>query len=243
MRNALQIVTDALDELGIPTPSSITSTTDDTEKQCRAILHAGARSFRNLRTFPQLKKKHEITLVSARYQYPLPSDYYAALPDTAWDEDRAWRLMGPLSDGEMTSRVLGLTGGSTNRIGYRVFGPDINPASTGGQFKVEPTPTASGGVLSFEYIIRSMFVKSDYTTYYELLNADTDYCLFDDDLMTAEFKWRYLRAKKKDYEQELADAKTLLDAAVARWQGTFIGSLTGGGTQRRYSVPDGGWSF
>lgn len=242
MMNVLQIVQTALDELGLPYPSTILSTSDPLQRQCRALLYAAGRSFRAKRTFSQLKKKHSITLVAARYQYPLPADYYAALLDTAWDEDKNLRILGPLADSEMTNRTIGLVG-STSIYAYRIFGPDLNPASTGGQLKVDPVPSASGGILSFEYLTKNMFVDATYATFAETIAVDTDYSLFDDDLMIAEFKWRYLRAKKKDYAQEQADAASMLDSATTRWDGTVRGSMTGRKRSRRYEVPSGGWTF
>jgi hypothetical protein len=242
MITVLEIVQSALDELGLPNPTSILSTTDPTEKQCRRILQAAATFARNQRAWPQLKKQGSLTLVDARYQYPLPSDYYAALPGTQWDDNNQCRLIGPIGDANWTDRTKG---NDEEYTAFRIFGPDLNPSSTSGQIKINPTPTTAdaGTVLSYEYVIRSLYVKSDYSAYYEVVNADGDYCLLDDDYMVAEFKWRYLRAKKKDYAQEKADADAMLDAAVARWKGSRIGSMLNEGTGPRYSVPDGGWPF
>lgn len=242
MMNVLAIVQSALDEMGLPYPASLTSTTDPLQRQAKALLYAACRYFRSQRTFAQLKKKHSITLTAARYQYPLPSDYYSALPDTQWDEDNNWRLIGPLNDASMTDRTIGLNS-VTTRIAYRVFGPDLNPASTAGQFKVDPVPSASGGILSFEYITRNTFVDATYVTFAETIAANTDLCLFDDDLMVAEFKWRFLRAQKKDYAEEKAEAVGMLDTAVSRWSGSFRGSFTGKKSQRPYQLPDGSWSL
>lgn len=242
MMNVLTIVETALDELGMPYPAALTSTTDPTQRQCKALLYAASRFLRSQRTWAQLKKKHSVTLANGRYQYPLPADYYAALPNTQWDENNDWRLIGPLADSEMTDRTIGLDS-VTTRIAYRIFGPDLNPASTAGQFKIDPVPTADGAVLSFEYIIKNFFVDSTYTTYAEAISANTDYSLFDDDLMVAEFKWRYLRAKKKDYDQEKADAQAMLDSAVSRWNGEFKGSFTGRKRLEPYKIPDGSWSI
>ena len=242
MRNVTQIVQDALDEMGLPYPSGIVSATDPTERQARALVYAACRFFRSQRTFPQLKKKHTVTLAINRYEYPLPADYYAALPDTQWDEDQNLRLLGPYSDSAMTDRTIGEVGSGVI-IAYRIFGPDINPASTAGQFKIDPVPTAAGGILSFEYISKNTFVDNTYTTYAETVAANTDYCLFDDDLMVAEFKWRWLRAKKKEFDVEYKEARALLEPAVNRWAGSYRGSMVGRAGGPRYSVPYKSWSL
>jgi len=241
MMNVLAIVQDALDELGMPYPAALTSTTDPLQRQCKSLLYAACRMLRAKRTFNQLKKKHTITTTAARYQYPLPADYYSALPDTQWDEGTNLRVIGPLSDAAMTDRTIGLQG-VTTRPAFRIFGPDLNPASTAGQFKIDPIP-GDAYDLSFEYITRNCFVDSTYTTYAERISANGDYCLFDDDLMVAEFKWRYLRAKKMEHDTEKMEAQEMLDSAASRWHGSHRGSLTGAKSQRPYQLPDGSWSL
>lgn len=241
--SVLTIVQDALDEMGLPYPASIESSTDPTQRQCKRILQASAEFLRSQRIWPQLKKQGSITLVDARYQYPLPSDYFSPLVDTQYHDTNAWRLIGPVMDAEWVDRTKGVAGGY--QTAFRIFGPDLNPSSTAGQIKIDPTPTASeaGQTLSYEYLIKSLYVKSDYSSYYETVNDDTDLCLFDSDLMTAEFKWRYLRSKKKEYEQEFNDARAILATAMRRLEGSKIGSMLNKSTGPRYNVPPGGWTF
>lgn len=295
MKTVLQIAEQALDELGIPVPSSIVDTTDYGQRQINALLRAAAEGFRTQRVFPQQKKRYswDVSVADAaasRYKFPLPEDYFAALPSTQWDEDAQWRLIGPLSDGEFTDRKVG-GDNVTERTAYRIFGPDFNSTTGGGQFMVDPIP-ASGLTLSFEYVTRTIFLpkfwaastvfaagtycsasgniylttaggttgatipshttgsaSDDVVTWAyvsapkETISLDTDLCLFDDDLMVAELKWRYLRAKKKDYQQEYSDAQTLLMGAVARLEGSHIGSFEGRARAVRYELPDGSWTF
>ena len=77
---------------------------------------------------------------------------------------------------------------------------------------------------------------------YETLLADTDICLFDDDLIKLG-----LRAKWRDEKGEEAAAaekeyKSKINKAVARLEGSAIGSFSRIGTERRrYNLPYGGW--
>jgi hypothetical protein len=296
MKTVLQIAEQALDELGIPVPSSIVDTTDYGQRQINALLRAASESLRTQRVFPQQKKRYTwdvsaADVAASRYRWPLPEDYFAALPNTQWDEDAEWRLIGPLSDGEFTDRTVG-GDNVTQRTAYRIFGPDFNPTTSGGQFMVNPIPTTSGLTFSFEYITKTIFLPKFWSAsvafgattycsangniYYttaggttgatipshttgsasdgtvtwvyisapkETIALDTDLCLFDDDLMVAELKWRYLRAKKKDYQQEYSDAQTLLMGAVARLEGSRVGSFEGKAREVKYELPDGSWTF
>lgn len=290
----LAICTSALYELGQPVPSTLLGTSPSSA-QLRNIIEAQSRQLRNKRTFPQQKKSYSFDLVSGQYKYPLPQDYYSPLLDTWWDDDLRLRMLGPLGDAAWTDRTKGLSA-TTPEVGFRIFGPDSNIHSAGGQLQVHPTPTASGETLSFEYISKNLFLPKDWTpstagfttnvyvnangniyicsaittgttgttapshtsgtavdggvtwqyvsSAYESVIANTDLSLFDDDIMVAGVKWRYLKAKSLDYQEEYAAYATMIDQTEARMKGPFIGSFAGTGQRRRrYYVPSGGWSF
>lgn len=240
--NILTIVQTALDEMGLPYPASIVSATDPTQRQCKALIYAACRAFRSKRTLPQLKKKYSFATVAARSKYLLPADYYAALPDTQWNETTDRRLIGPVTDADMTGKKIA-SENVTSDYAYRIYGPDLNPASALGQFEIDPVPSGVE-TLSFEYITKYLFVDvATYAVFSEAITLDTDLSLIDEELLIADFKWRYLRAKKKDYAQEKADADDLLDAATSRWTGSFRGKFARGKKGPRYSFPDGNWTF
>lgn len=283
----------ALYELGQPVPTSIVSTSSPEQLRLKNIIEAQARQLRNRRTFAQQKKSFSFSLVSGQYKYPLPDDFYSPLIGTHWDDNLRLRLLGPLSDASWTDRTKGLNS-SAPEVAYRIFGPDTNPYSTGGQIQVNPTPTSSGDVLSFEYISKNLFNPVNWTpstagitsgqyvncngniykstgagttgttapihttgtasdgsiswTFvsapYESVVVDTDFSLFDDDIMIAGVKWRYLKSRSLDYEAEYANYTTMIEQTTARLSGPFVGSFAGDGKNiKGYSVPPGGWSF
>lgn len=120
-----------------------------------ALLLAQANSLRNHWTWPQLKRIKTFSLVAGQDKYMLPPDYYSALPDTQWDNTFRMRLIGPLTDSAFTTTTRGVS--QLPVTGYRLFGPDANPNSAGGQLMVTPTPGSSGKQLSFEYISKNIF--------------------------------------------------------------------------------------
>lgn len=287
----LEIVQSALYDTGNTPPTSLITATAFSLKM-KNILYSQTRQLRNLRVFPQQKKKYTFDLVSGQSSYQLPRDFYAACMDTQWDDDRKLRLLGPLSDGDFTARTKGLIT-TSNFVGYRIFGPDTNPnSSASGQFEVTPTPTSSGETLSFEYISSNMFlppywapstayVIGDYVSSsgniylcdtngtssstspsattanitdgttrwdyqsaaYERIVTNSDLCLFDDDIMIAGVKWRYLRSSKLEFQEEYEQYVALLKTAQTRHVGSFVGSMCGPTNRRRYSVTSGGWTF
>lgn len=292
----LGIAQAVVSETGLVIPTSIISTTDNAQIQLRNLLYAQARQLRNRRIWPQQKKIYVFNTVNGTASYQLPQDYYAATTGTAWDDTKKLRLIGPMSDSRFTARTRGVV--EVTNTAYRIFGPDINPASAGGQFVVSPTPS-SAFELSFEYLTETLFLpplwvastaytmaanpyisangnvyKLDtngtssattapiavttavnsiidntakwhyYSPGYESIVLDTDLCMFDDDLMVAGLKWRYKQAKKLDWQDDYQAYTTLVEGAVGRWQGSFIGRLDRPQrTGPRYTTPDGGWSF
>jgi hypothetical protein len=52
---------------------------------------------------------------------------------------------------------------------------------------------------------------------YETLVTDSDLCHFDDEIMIAGLKWRFLRARGLAYEDLLGEYEQLKDGAASRW--------------------------
>jgi hypothetical protein len=161
MPTVLEIAQRSLDELALPRVSTLLGTTDNAVNQVRALIYAEAEYLRNQRIFPQCKRKHTFSTADGRAQYPLPEDFYAALLRTQWDTTNRWELIGPMSDQSMAFRTYGFVS-FEERYGYRIFGPDMNPNTSGGQFEINPTPGTSVAALYFEYITKTLFLPPNW---------------------------------------------------------------------------------
>jgi len=82
-----------------------------------------------------------------------------------------------------------------------------------------------------------------YDSPYETILADSDLCIFDDDLVIAGLKWRIKQAKGLEYEDLNAGYARMLNMAKSRWTGPYVGSFTGKGARPRYRVPYGSWDI
>lgn len=152
----LALVQAALADLWAEVPTSIVSATNVTQIQLRNLLYSECRHLRNRRVFPSQKKIHTFDTSSGVSTYQLPRDFYAAIMDTQYNNDEKQRLLGPVPDGYFAYLTKGI-GSSTENFTYRIFGPDNNPNSAGGQFNINPTGPTDAVELSFEYITSSMF--------------------------------------------------------------------------------------
>lgn len=155
-KTALQLITRACYIAKLPPPSALVSATDSSTLQLTELFYDTGRELLESRWWPQLKKRHTIRLETGRGEYPLPLDFYAAIPDTQYELNNNWQLNGGMSDGEWNMRKFGYVT-VENRKAFRVFGPDINSNSGGGQFSIDPVPGDGdqGVVLSFEYLSKS----------------------------------------------------------------------------------------
>lgn len=169
--NVLQIVQRGCQSIGIPSPVSLISASTTVDLQLRGIFYDVHDFLRNQRIFVQQKRTHIFDLEANRQFYPLPEDFYAALLGTQYDDTTKFPLVGPLSDAQFDRREYGLAGFNPFPA-FRIFGPDNNPYSAGGQFQVWPEPTADGDTLSFEYQSKNLFQPPNWvpSTAY-LLNA------------------------------------------------------------------------
>ena len=129
----LTICQNAALEIGLPEPTSIVSSTGQTEKELLKFVLRVGEDVRLLYTWPQLRKSTTITLVDGQANYALPSDFDRHLYETHWDRTNQWPLIGPLTPQEWRARKEGITTTSPrNRFTLQGYG--LN------QFYLDPTP-------------------------------------------------------------------------------------------------------
>ena len=163
-KTALQLVTSACYGANIPAPSALVGATSTDVLQLTELFYDTGRELRNCRVWPQLKRWHFIILESGRSQYPLPLDFYSALPGTQYETANQWALCGPETDPDWAFATYGIVD-VTSRKRFRVFGPDVNPNDSRGQFYVSPTPDDgdAGELVTFEYVSKSWLIPPLWT--------------------------------------------------------------------------------
>lgn len=182
MATVLSLVQSACYEAQIDAPSTLVSLTNLSELQLLNLFYATGRDLRQANCWPQLKRQHTIYLQAGRSQYPLPNDFYAALPNTHWDQQNHWAMRGPMGDAGYNYRRYGYVT-VENRKAYRVFGPDLASAANagaGGQVMIDPVPGASsaGQAITFEYMSKSWLMPPawgtgvDYTSSTSYVNVN-----------------------------------------------------------------------
>jgi len=147
----------------------------------------------------------------ATENYPLPADLAYLIVQTEWDRNFRWQLLGPLDAQEW--QVI--------KSGISPVGPRMRFRIMQGQFYINPVGSASTlfiDTIAFEYV-SSFWTASAMAPTVGVSNSwqnDTDVSLISEDLMILSLKWRFLKAKGLDWEQEFKDYNTKFDLVKGR---------------------------
>jgi len=183
---------------------------------------------------PVTTSTSSVSMTFAKQDYDLPSGYDRMISDTNWDRTDHWRNLGTKSSQDWQFLQGGIISiGPRER--YRIYN---------GKFRIFQALTTVYN-FSFEYVSNywvcaagsSEGTKAQFT-------ADTDTCVFPDDLMMAGLKFYFLKAKKLDYGIELGEFTRALSYNKAQDVPVPSMSLAPVGMNQLvgpWSVQDGNW--
>lgn len=140
--------------------------------------------------------------------YSLPTDFAYFMTQTFWDRNYRWQLMGPLDAQEW--QVL--------KSGISPTGPRRRFRIMGNLFYLDPVP-AEVTTIVYEYYSNA-WCQSNAGVAQSKWAADTDYYTLDDDCFILGLKWRFLRAKGLDYEEEYTAYVNACQRTLSRNGGT-----------------------
>jgi hypothetical protein len=170
----------------------------------------------------------------AKQDYDLPGGYDRMISDTNWDRTDHWRNLGTKSSQDWQFLQGGIISiGPRER--YRIYN---------NKFRIFQALTTVYN-FSFEYVSNWWVCAtgSDQSSK-SAFTADTDTCVFPDDLMLAGLKFYFLKAKKLDYSIELGEFMRSLSYNKAQDVPVSAMSLAPVGMNQLvgpWSVQDGNW--
>jgi hypothetical protein len=183
---------------------------------------------------PVTTSTSSVSMTFAKQDYDLPGGYDRMISDTNWDRTDHWRNLGTKSSQDWQFLQGGIISiGPRER--YRIYN---------NKFRIFQALTTVYN-FSFEYVSNwwvcatgsDQGSKSAFT-------ADTDTCVFPDDLMLAGLKFYFLKAKKLDYSIELGEFMRSLSYNKAQDVPVSAMSLAPVGMNQLvgpWSVQDGNW--
>jgi hypothetical protein len=155
------------------------------------------------------------SLAFGQEAYPQPSDLNYFIPQTGWDRNFRWQLLGPVNAQEW--QVL--------KSGISPVGPRLRYRLTDGQILINPAPYVPTGQASpisdqlvFEYASVNWVAvaASPAVAVQSAFVLDTDVSVLPEDLITLSLKWRVLKALGMAYADEWQEYDDKLATVTGR---------------------------
>ena len=234
MATLLSICQDAADVIGLPRPTAVASSTDQTT---RTLLGCARRSGVALARFwgwQALLREKTFTSTAAMVQANgIPSDWDGRMVSgTFWNRTMRRPVRGPLNSQEW--QQIQASGVQVVTDAFRI---------RNGALEIVPTPNGTD-TYAYEYISKHWCEDSGGTGL-ATWAADTDVPRLDDRLLVLGTVWRFLQGRGLDYQTAMQEYNMEVMNAVAR-DGTrrvvALSSDTANGA-RIPEIPEGSWAL
>ena len=232
----LTIVADACDRVGVPAPTSVISSSDNTIKQMRALCNQEVKDLGRAHSWQVLQREYTWIATAEEEQVNIRTDvmdFDRFMPYTMFNRTRNRIVSGPLTPSEWQD----LKSRSATVV-YDAFRERAN------KLLFMPTPTA-GQEYVFEYV--SCYTVSDAGSAETKIKftADGDYPLVDEELVTLGLIWRWYRAKGLDYSEAFTSYEAMKRELMSRdggQRGADLGKFSGWRGPRFPLFPDSSWN-
>lgn len=182
-------------ELGFIQPTAVMSSQVLTDIQLRHLVVAACDELLDMHNWQSLVKKHTFTVTSAA-TYPLPSDYYRMIDQSAFigtqqlDGAPSTMTWTRLQSGERTFRIIGDL--------FELFEPTAH----------------TGEVVTFYYVSKNYVIDST-TLLKDSFQQDSDKAVFPARLLTNFVKLKLLQTKNLDSRSAAQDFNAILETVIA----------------------------
>jgi hypothetical protein len=201
----LDIVQRVCDEVGLPRPAVVATSTDQLARQMFSLANAELEELSKRFDWPQLTREYTFPTVVGIAQYNLPADYRKFLSNTLYDMTRYYKMRGSVSPGEW-QRTKSMNLGSLSCAKVRIYG---NPL----KLNVVPTPVSVENVV-FEYLTENYAVNAG-NAEIPRFTADGDSPIIDEGLIRMGLKWRIKHAKGLEFSADLAEYEGVVNREFA----------------------------
>jgi hypothetical protein len=230
----LTIVQAVQGRVKLDTSSIVATATDATASHLFALANEAGDAISKRASWQALVKEQTFSAVAAEEQTDaLPTDWGGRfVNESFWNRTRQRRLIGPLTPNEWQAQKA--TTASTIFDSFRV---------RGGALLILPTATA-GDTYAYEYV-STQWARATGGDPQTAFLADTDYTVFDEELLKLDIRWRWKRDNELDYAEDFRLSETAIADAIARDGSKRTLSLGGQPYEgpRVPGVQEGSWSL
>jgi hypothetical protein len=232
--NVLNIVNQALQELGLPSVATAVSAPDDqTGFQTLGLVNGLGTQLVKAHDWQFLEKVADFTGDGITNAFDLPADFGRIVNQTEWSSTNTRPMYGPMN----------AQGWSWVQYGIVSVGIYFRYRILQNKFVVSPTP-AAGEMFHFFYISRNWIWDPITLLYKDKATDDTDEPVFDNFLMIAGTKFKLWNAKGLEATDLGNQFSYMLEAEKAQNAGAPVISLDRRSDHFYISyanIPDGSW--
>src|SRR5690554_6150001 len=183
--NALQLVNQSLQELGLPqVPTVVSPSDDETGFQTLGVLNALGNQLMRVHDWQFLEKAKTYYADGSTAEFPLPDDWGRVVNQTQWASKNQRPMTGPVSAQGWSWLQFGIVSVG-NYYRYRILG---------NKFHVFPTPGA-GEEFNLYYISKNWVYDPVTEEHKPAVTSDSDVPIYDDALLIAGMKFKLWAAK------------------------------------------------
>lgn len=125
--------------------NGVVSSTDTTTQQLYAIANTVIDEMGDAYPWQKMWNSASFTLVNGQARYAMPGDFSYYHYDTFWNQSARWKVYGPMSPQEYAI----IRGWDFTEHPFENF---VFKGATDNEIVIDPTPTASGDIIIFEYM-------------------------------------------------------------------------------------------
>lgn len=236
MATLLSICQGAADRIGMPRPTQVATSIDQTTRTLFGCAQREGSALARRWPWQALLREKTFASVAATAQTnSIPTDWDGRMmQDTFWNRTQKRKVLGPINSSEWQA----LQGGGIQSVtdAFR-FRDDL--------IELVPTPTA-GWTYAYEYIT-SQWCENASGTGQSAWALDTDVPRLDAELMTLGIVWRFLSGRGMAADTAFAEYEAEVNNATARDGTRRIVNLAGPGIYihrgRGMAIPEGSWDL
>lgn len=229
----LTTVQRATDLIGIPRPSIVVNSLDQSVRQLYRFANEALEDLMQAFDWKAITKQQTFTTTAAAIQTgAIPSDWNRFIDGSMFNRDQRRRVLGPITE-QQWQLIQANSAASPIYQAFMLRGTD---------YLMTPTP-AAGETVAYSYVSDLTVLDVDGTTYKSEYTADNDTALLDERLISYSLRWRFQQAKGLDYAESMETYERERQKLAARDKG--MPTLSAGGEfyylPNWPNIPDGSW--
>lgn len=214
----LSTVQAACDQMGIDRPSAVAASTDPGPRQLMALANTVGLKLARDYEWSMLTRETTITVTSGTDTYAFDGSLVRIIDDALWDATNRWPLIGPLNVQEWNLMKKGVVATGPRRRWRKIGKADgtySGAATQSTYFQVDPIPTNSSDQLFYSWTTNKWAISTGGTAA-AAYAADTDFALFDEEMIVRGLIAAWKRAKGLAYSQEQKDFEDYVQECFAQ---------------------------